>query len=116
MNLSKILDLNEYQLKKIENVEFKLEHLGALEFDLLVTDCEFNDKKVHFRIERVPTQTALRIGDSSKLEEMIPKSLKSFIAAPVEAHELSYFDYDNDALSILSSIISKFQISPSLFR
>lgn len=116
MDLSKIVELKENQIEKIENVEFKPEHLGALEFDLLVTDCEFNDKKVHFRIERVPTQTALRLGDTKELEKMVPKSLESFVALPVEAKELKYFDYDNDALTILSTIISKFQISPSLFR
>lgn len=115
MDLSK-LNLNKYQIEKIKNVEFKPEHLGALEFDLLVTDCEFNYKEVHFRIERVPTQTALRIGDTKELENMVPKSLESFVALPVEAKQLEYFDYDNDALTILSTIISKFQISPSIFR
>lgn len=115
MDISK-LGLKEHQLEKIKNIEFKKEHLGALEFNLTVTDAEFNEKEEHFRIERVPTETALRIGDIEKLAQLVPKSLESFVALPVEAKKLNYFDFDNEALTVLSTVISKFQMTPSIFK
>lgn len=115
MNLDK-LNLKEEQLAKINNLEFKKEHLGALEFDLTVTDAEFEEKEVHFRVERVPAETFVRIGSTDEIHKMIPKSLESFVSLPLEARKINFFDYDNEALTILISLITAFQTTPSIFR
>lgn len=112
----KKLNLKDEQIEKIKNIEFKKEHLGALEFDLLVTDAEFEEKNVHFRIERVPVETFLKIGNMEDLSKIIPKTLSNFIALPLEAKKSDFFTYDGDALSILSNLISTFQLQPILFR
>lgn len=114
--LVKKLKLKDEQIEKIDNIEFKKEHLGALEFDLTMTDAEFNDTTVHFRLERVPTETFLKIVNKEKLDELMPESLKNFIALPLEAKKLDFFNYDTDALMVLSNIISSFQATPSIFR
>lgn len=116
MDLIEDIGLKQKQAEKISNMEFKKEHLGALEFDLKVTDAEFEQKDVHFRIERVPVETFLKIGNLEDISKMVPKTLTSFIALPLEAKQPSFFAYDADALSILSTIISKFQSSPILFK
>lgn len=115
MDLNK-LELKEEQIAKISNMEFKKEHLGALEFDLMVTDAEFEEKPVHFRIERVPAETFLKIGAIDELYKMAPKTLENFVALPIEAKKLNYFDYDTSALNILITIITSFQATPSIFR
>lgn len=115
MDLNK-LGLKEEQLSKITNLEFKKEHLGALEFDLAVTDAEFEEKRVHFRLERVPAETFLKIGAIEEFYKVAPKTLESFVALPLEAKKLDYFNYDTDALNILITIITSFQATPSVFR
>lgn len=109
------LKLELEQIEKISNMEFKKEGLGALEFDLKVTNAEFEEKDVHFRIERVSPQTFLKIGGKEKLEQMVPETFKNFIALPVEARDIEFFSYDGDAMSILGQIASKFQQTPLLF-
>lgn len=110
------LGLKKEQIEKISNMEFKKEHLGALEFDLLVTDADFEEKPVHFRIERTPVETFLKLGNMEKLVEMVPKSLQDFVALPAEAKKANFFAYDNDALITLSTIITQFQLKPILFK
>lgn len=114
--LVKKLKLKDEHVEKLDNIEFKKEHLGALEFDLTMTDAEFNDSPVHFRLERVPAETFLKIVNKDKLNELMPESLKNFIALPLEAKKLDFFNYDTDALMILSNIITSFQATPSIFR
>lgn len=112
----KKLKLTDEQIEKIGNIEFKKEHLGALELDLMVTDAEFEEKKVHFRLERVPVETFLKIGNMEDLSKIVPKTLSDFIALPLEAKKADFFTYDGDALTILSKLISTFQLQPILFR
>lgn len=109
------LNLNKEQLGKIKDIEFKKEGMGALEFKLNVTDADWEDKEVMFRIERVSPQTYLRIAEKDGLTKSIPETFKNFIALPLEAKELDFFTYDNEALNIIGSIINGFQSSPLLF-
>lgn len=110
------LKLSEKQFKKINNIEFKKEGLGALEFDLKVSNADWEEKDVHFRIERVSPQTYLKIGGKEKLEQSIPETFKNFIALPVEAREIDFFSYDSEAIVILGQVIAKFQQTPLLFN
>lgn len=110
------LKLSEKQFKKISNIEFKKEGLGALELDLKISNADWEEKDVHFRIERVSPQTYLKIGGKEKLEQSIPETFKNFIALPVEAREIDFFSYDSEAIVILGQVIAKFQQTPLLFN
>lgn len=111
----KKLELKDEQIKKISNIEFKKEHLGALEFDLNVTDAEFEEKEIHFRIERVPVETFLKLGNIEDLSKIVPKTLKDFVALPLEAKDADFFTNDLDSLDILSRLITEFQKRPISF-
>lgn len=114
VDLSKI-GLTKDQIEKISNIEFKKEHLGALEFDLIVTDAEFQGKPVKFRIERVPVETFLKLGNMDDLSKIVPKTLSDFIALPLEAKNADFFTYDIAALDIVSKLITEFQKRPIFF-
>ncbi|MGL4628957.1 MAG: hypothetical protein ACRCUR_05670 [Cetobacterium sp.] len=109
------LNLSKDQLEKIKDMEFKREGMGALEFKLGVTDAEWEEKEVLFRIERVSPQTYLMIAEKDGLTKSIPQTLQNFVAMPMEAKKLDFFTYDNEALNIIGSIINGFQSSPLLF-
>lgn len=109
------LKLSKEQLSKISNLEFKKEHLGALEFDLKVVDETWEEKDVHYRIERVSPQTYLKISSKEGMEDIVGELLKNFIAQPVEAKELDFYKYGTETIGILSNIISSFQETPLLF-
>ena len=109
------LNLTKDQLDKVKDMEFKREGMGALEFKLNVTDAEWEDREVLFRIERVSPQTYLMIAEKDGLTKSIPQTLQNFIALPVEAKKLDFFTYDNDALNIIGAVINGFQTSPLLF-
>lgn len=112
------LNLKKHQLDKIEEgtIEFKKEGLGALEFTMKVVDSEFEEKEVQFRIERVSPQTYLKIGGKEKLENMVPETIKNFIALPVEARDLDFFKFDTEALNVIGTIAGDFQNTPLAFR
>lgn len=116
MELEKLVDLKKEQLAKVSNVEFKKEGLGALEFDLIVGDSTFEGKEVHFRIERAPAQTFIRISSKKDLDEIIEETLKSFVALPIEAKKINFFDFDADALTILTTLTTALQTKPFSFR
>lgn len=109
------LNLTKDQLDKIKDMEFKREGMGALEFKLNVTDAEWEDREVLFRIERVSPQTYLMIAEKDGLTKSIPQTLQNFIALPIEAKKLDFFTYDNEALNIIGAVINGFQSSPLLF-
>ncbi|MHA4986983.1 hypothetical protein [Cetobacterium somerae] len=109
------LNLTKDQLEKIKEMEFKREGMGALEFKLNVTDAEWEDREVLFRIERVSPQTYLMIAEKDGLTKSIPQTLQNFVAMPMEAKKLDFFTYDNEALNIIGAIINGFQSSPLLF-
>lgn len=109
------LNLTKDQLEKIKDMEFKREGMGALEFKLNVTDAEWEDIEVLFRIERVSPQTYLMIAEKDGLTKSIPQTLQNFIALPIEAKKLDFFTYDNEALNIIGAVINGFQSSPLLF-
>ncbi|MGL5779672.1 hypothetical protein [Cetobacterium sp.] len=109
------LNLTKDQLDKVKDMEFKREGMGALEFKLNVTDAEWEDREVLFRIERVSPQTYLRIAEKDGLTKSVPETLHNFISLPVEAKKIDFFTYDNEALNVVGSIISGFQSSPLLF-
>ena len=52
--------LEKIENKNISNIIFKTEHLGALEFDLMMTGKDFKTMDRSFRIERVSTDTFLK--------------------------------------------------------
>ncbi|MEG2347393.1 MAG: hypothetical protein RSB50_06900 [Cetobacterium sp.] len=109
------LNLTKDQLDKVKDMEFKREGMGALEFKLNVTDAEWEDREILFRIERVSPQTYLMIAEKDGLTKSIPQTLQNFIALPVEAKKLDFFTYDNEALNIIGAVINGFQSSPLLF-
>lgn len=109
------LNLTKDQLEKIKDMEFKREGMGALEFKINVTDAEWEDREVLFRIERVSPQTYLMIAEKDGLTKSIPQTLQNFIALPGEAKKLDFFTYDNEALNIIGAVINGFQSSPLLF-
>lgn len=116
--IKKISEKEEEQnkiLERITNLELKKEGLGALEFDIQMAFENFEERKVSFRIERVTGQTYLKIAAKEKLETLVPETFKNFIAAPLEARELNFFDYDIEALNIIGQLINKFQSTPILF-
>lgn len=110
------LKLTEEQKQKISNIEFKKEALGALEFDLKVVDETWEEKPVHFRIERVSPQTYLKITSNDGMDKMMLDLINNFIAQPVEARKLDFYKYGSETIGIISNIITSFQETPLLFN
>ena len=110
------LKLSDEQLEKVTNLEFKKEGLGALEFDLKIVDETWEEKPVHFRVERVSPQTYLKITGKDNVEDIMPEVLKNFIAQPSEARNLDFYKYGSETMGIISNIITSFQETPLLFN
>lgn len=110
------LKLSDEQLEKVTNLEFKKEGLGALEFDLKIVDETWEEKPVHFRVERVSPQTYLKITAKDNVEDIMPEVLKNFIAQPSEARNLDFYKYGSETMGIISNIITSFQETPLLFN
>ena len=110
------LKLSDEQLEKVTNLEFKKEGLGALEFDLKIVDETWEEKPVHFRVERVSPQTYLKITAKDNVEDIMPEILKNFIAQPSEARNLDFYKYGSETMGIISNIITSFQETPLLFN
>lgn len=122
-----MLNVNEKQKTEFEKLKeecsdlvFKTEGLGAIEFTKKIFLKTFKKEDVVFRVERIPLESYGKI--SAILENMdmkdiknIDKFLKSFIAYPVEAKSINYFELDLDALLSLINIIAEFQNKPFLF-
>lgn len=100
---------------KMVDVEFKREGLGALEFKYPIVNKEFEEKMVMFRIERTSLQTFTKINPDKGIENMLKQVLESFIALPVEARDLKYFEYSTGALTDISDICQEFQNTPLSF-
>lgn len=103
-------------INKFENVEFKAEGLGALEFNVEIFSKDFKLEKIPFRIERVSLQAADKVlkDNLNKIEDM-EKVLSTFIAFPKEATKLNYFDLDYSAMSDIAELIALFQSTPFSF-
>lgn len=110
------LRLKEDQLERISNVVFKPEGLGALEFTLKVIDETWQEKEVDFRIERVSPQTFLKIAQNNTIEKSFVETINNFVALPVEARNIDFFQYDTGAMEILGTISNDFQKTPLVFR
>ncbi len=99
---------------------FKPEGLGAIEFSKKIFLKTFNKEDVAFRIERIPMESFGKLSSSFENISMqdiktFEKVLKNFIAYPVEAKSIDYFELDLDALISLINIIAEFQQKPFLF-
>ena len=108
--------LEKLENRNIDNVIFKPENLGALEFDLLMTGRDFETIKRPFRIERVSSDTYFKFS-SKKLDEdkIIDEMLKTFVAFPTEARDKEFFNLDMEAMTNLIETITDFQQTPCLF-
>lgn len=104
-------------IEKFEDVEFKAEGLGALEFTAEIFTKKFELEKIPFRIERVALQVAEKVlkGVEKGEAKDIEKVLGTFVAYPKEATELSLFDMDYDVLGSIVELIGEFQSTPFLF-
>lgn len=107
--------LEKLENKNISNVIFKPEGLGALEFDLMMTGKDFKTIDRPFRIERVSTDTFFKL--LSKKEELTTgkELLTNFIAQPIEARDIEFFNMDQEALETVVTVITEFQQTPFLF-
>jgi len=107
--------LEKLENKNISNVIFKPEGLGALEFDLMMTGKDFKTIDRPFRIERVSTDTFFKL--LSKKEELTTgkELLINFIAQPIEARDIEFFNMDQEALETVVTVITEFQQTPFLF-
>ena len=107
--------LEKLENKNISNVIFKPEGLGALEFDLMMTGKDFKTTDRPFRIERVSTDTFFKL--LSKKEELTTgkELLTNFIAQPIEARDIEFFNMDQEALETVVTVITEFQQTPFLF-
>lgn len=101
--------------KNISNILFKTEGLGALEFDLKMLTKEFQHIDVPFRIERISTDSYLKIANMKDPMQSAEEILKKFIAYPVEARDIEFFNLDFSALENIVSWITDFQNTPLLF-
>ena len=107
--------LEKLENKNISNVIFKPEGLGALEFDLMMTGKDFKTMDRSFRVERVSTDTFFKL--LSKKEELTTgkELLTNFIAQPIEARDIEFFNMDQEALETVVTVITEFQQTPFLF-
>ena len=102
-------------LENFSNVTFKLEGLGALEFEKEVYSKNFEVETVKFRIERVAMQVANKLENEKEDLAATEKILKTFVALPVEARSASYFELDYTSMKEVIELISEFQVTPFLF-
>jgi hypothetical protein len=107
--------LEQLENEDVSNIVFKPEGLGALEFDLKMTGKDFKTIDRSFRIERVSTDTFLKISSKKDEIELGNETLKNFVAFPIEARNIEFFNLDQDALLTLVNVITKFQQTPFLF-
>ena len=107
--------LKKIEDKNISNITFKAEGLGTLEFNLMMTGKDFKTIERPFRIERVSTDTFFKL--SSEKDELAigKKLLNTFIAQPMEARDIEFFNMDQEALETITVIITEFQQTPFLF-
>ena len=107
--------LKKIEDKNISNITFKAEGLGALEFNLMMTGKDFKTIERPFRIERVSTDTFFKL--SSEKDELAigKKLLNTFIAQPMEARDIEFFNMGQEALETITVIITEFQQTPFLF-
>ena len=107
--------LEKLKNKNVSNVIFKTDGLGALEFDLMMTGKDFKTMDRSFRVERVSTDTFFKL--SSKKDELTTAKelLTTFVAQPVEARDIEFFNMDQEALLTIVNIITEFQQTPFLF-
>ena len=107
--------LKSLEDKKVSNVVFKAEGLGALEFDIVMTGKNFETTSIPFRIERISTDSFLKFLDLKSDIERAEKILLNFIAFPVEARDKEYFNLDMEAMTNISTLIVDFQQTPFLY-
>ena len=107
--------LKSLEDKKVSNVVFKPEGLGALEFDIVMTGKNFETTSIPFRIERISTDSFLKFLDLKSDIERAEKILLNFIAFPVEARDKEYFNLDMEAMTNISTLIVDFQQTPFLY-
>lgn len=101
--------------KNISNIIFKPEGLGALEFDLEMTGKDFKTTNIPFRVERITTESFLKLQDIKDGIKGVEEALKTFIAYPVEARDKEFFNLDLDAMTNIVEFIIDFQQTPILF-
>lgn len=107
--------LEKLKNKNVSNIIFKPNGLGALEFDLMMTGKDFKTMDRSFRIERVSTDTFFKL--SAKKDELTTAKelLTTFVAQPVEARDIEFFNMDQEALLTMVNVITEFQQTPFLF-
>lgn len=103
-------------LNKIKGLEFKKEHLGALEFTFPITTEEFEHEDVKFRIERTSADGFLRIVSAEEAAKRAKGILENMVAEPVEARKAAYFKYSSEEMQEILEIASIFQNTPILFK
>lgn len=107
--------LEGIEKKGISNIIFKTEGLGALEFDLEMVGKNFEIGSIPFRIERVSTESFLKLQDIKDGMKAVETTLKTFVAYPVEARDKEYFNLDLEAMTNIVEFILDFQQTPILF-
>ena len=107
--------LEKLKNKNVSNIIFKPDGLGALEFDLMMTGKDFKTMDRSFRVERVSMDTFFKL--SSKKDELTTAKelLTTFVAQPVEARDIEFFNMDQEALLTMVNVITEFQQTPFLF-
>lgn len=101
--------------KGIENALFKTEGLGALEFDLQMLGKNFKKEAIPFRIERVSTDSFMKLIEIENEVALAEAALKTFVAFPSEARDKEYFNLDMDAMLTLVTVITEFQQTPLVY-
>lgn len=107
--------LEGIEAKNVSDIVFKPENLGALEFNLGMVTKKFELEEVPFRIERITSDTFLKITEEKNDIKGIEKTLNAFIAFPVEARNKEFFNLDTEAMGGLVELILDFQQTPFLF-
>lgn len=119
MDERKVLDIEgikEKTLNKMKGLEFKKEHLGAIEFIFPITNEEYELQDVAFRIERTSADGFLRMVSAEDAAKRAKGILESMIAEPVEARNVNYFKYSSEEMQEILEIASVFQNTPILFK
>lgn len=101
--------------KKVSDIVFKPEGLGVLEFEVEMLTPDFECKKVPFRVERVSTQTFSKLSQLKEELESMGEILSKFIAFPIEARTLEFYNLDMEAMGNITELIMDFQTTPILF-
>lgn len=103
-------------LENFENVEFKTEGLGALEFEKEMYTKDFELKNIKFRIERVALQIANKLLEKDNFgSKEIDETLKNYVAEPSEARSVGFFELDYNAMNDILELIATFQANPFFF-